>query len=321
MNLMRWFLALTALPALLCAQPAAAPKAASAPKPAPAAARKSALDKPTLEAYVRHLLLWNPQISVAISDPVPAPMAGFQEVKVTGSFQQVSLDEIFYVSSDGQKILRGSVYDVNRSPFAGDLEKIKTDLQPSMGTPGAAVVIVAFSDFQCAYCREAAKTLRENLLKTYPKEVRFYFKDFPLDQIHPWARTAAIAGRCVFRQKPEAFWTYHDWIFDKQPEITPENLAAKLGEWAGSNGIDAVQLSRCVEKRATEAEINRSVAEARALRVGSTPTLYINGRSVSGSLPWAQMKAIIDWELDYSKKTGETGEKCCELRLPVPGAK
>ena len=76
--------------------------------------------------------------------------------------------------------------------------------------------------------------LRENLLKTYPKEVRLYFKDFPIDQIHPWARPAAIAGRCVFRQNPQAFWDYHDWIFDKQAEITPENLRAKVMEWAAA---------------------------------------------------------------------------------------
>jgi hypothetical protein len=36
-------------------------------------------------------------------------------------------------------------------------------------------------------------------------------------------------------------------------------------------------------------------------------------------VPWEQLKQIIDWELDYSKKTGEAGEKCCELTLPVPG--
>jgi protein-disulfide isomerase len=316
---MRWILALSALPALLCAESPAPPKAAA--KPEPAAAKKSALDKATLEAYVRHLLLWTPQITVTVADPAPAPMAGFHEFKVTGSFQQVSLDEIFYVSADGQKIIRGTVYDVNHSPFAADLEKLKTDLQPSIGTPGAQVVIVAFSDFQCNFCREEAKTLRENLIKTYPKEVRLYFKDFPLDQIHPWARVAAIAGRCIFRQKPEAFWTYHDWIFDKQAEVTPENFSAKLGEWAGTNGIDGVQLARCVEKRATEPDVNRSVAEARALRVNSTPTLYINGRQVAGNVGWAQLKAIIDWELDHSNKTGEGGEKCCELRLPVPGAK
>ncbi|MBI4892428.1 MAG: DsbA family protein [Acidobacteria bacterium] len=279
------------------------------------------LDKAKIEAYVRHLLLWTPQITVTVADPLPGPLPGFQEVKVTGSYQQASLDEIFYVSLDGTKIVRGNVYDVDKSPFASELSKLKTDLQPSLGTPGAKVVIVAFSDFQCGYCKEEAKMLRTNLLQTYPKDVRLYFKDFPIEQIHPWAKAASLAGRCVFRQKPAAFWDFHDWIFEKQAEVTPENIKAKLGEWVQSKGLDAMQFTRCYDTRATEAEINRNLAEGRQLRVNSTPTLFINGRMVPGAVPWQQLKAIIDMEIDYAKRHPESGEKCCELTLPIPGKK
>ena len=81
-----------------------------------------------------------------------------------------------------------------------DLDKLKTEFQPSLGTPGAPVVLVAFSDFECPHCKDEATMLRQNLLSAYPTQVRLYFKDFPLEAIHPWAKTAAIAGRCVFRQ-------------------------------------------------------------------------------------------------------------------------
>ena len=57
------------------------------------------------------------------------------------------------------------------------------------------MVLVLFSDFQCNFCGKEAQMLRENLLKTYPEQVRLYFKDFPLEKIHPWAKTASIAGR------------------------------------------------------------------------------------------------------------------------------
>ena len=312
--------ALLVFGAAACGQAPARPATPAAGLPAPGQTVPG-FDKAKLEAYVRHLLLWGPQINVAVADPVPAPMPGYREVHVTGSFQQASLDEVFYVSLDGRKIIRGTVYDIDKSPFAGELAKLKTDLQPSFGTPGAKVVIVAFSDFQCGYCREEAKTLRANLLQAYPKDVRLYFKDFPIEQIHPWAKQASIAGRCVFRQNPAAFWDFHDWIFDKQAEITPQNLKAKLTEWIPTKGLDSMQFSRCFENRSTEAEVNRSIAEARALKVNSTPTLFVNGRMVPGSVPWPQMKAIIDWELDYASKHPDSGEKCCELTLPIPGKK
>jgi protein-disulfide isomerase len=285
----------------------------------PAPAKKSALDKATLEAYVRHLFVWGAPVQVKVDDPKPSPLPGFLEVKVTGSAGNASQEEVFYVSKDGRKIIRGFVYDVAANPFKPELDKLKTQSEPSFGTPGAPVVIVQFSDFQCPYCREEARMLRENLPGTYPKLVRVYFKDFPLDQIHPWARTAAIAGRCVFRQNAAAFWEYHDWIFDKQAEITPENLKAKVLEFAAARKLDPLQLGQCLEARATEADINRTSAEARALGVNSLPTLFINGRRITAQIAWPNLRQIIDYEIEYQKTAKNAGEDaCCEVKLPSP---
>src|SRR5690349_1138882 len=137
--------------------------------------KKSALDKPTLEAYVRHLFVWGPQIKVEISDAKPGPLPGTMEVGVRASAGQATQDEVFYISKDGQKMVRGTVFDVKENPFKGDLDKLKTDEAPNFGTPGAPVVLVLFSDFQCPYCKEEAKMLRTNILSAYPKQVRVYF--------------------------------------------------------------------------------------------------------------------------------------------------
>jgi protein-disulfide isomerase len=304
---------------ILCLAAAALPAPAQS---AAAPAKKSAFDKPTFEAYLRHQFLLPPQLKVSIEEPKPSELPGFHSVTVnvsdgTNPGQQVQ----FYVSKDGQKIVQGKVFDINQNPFASDLALLKTDFQPSLGTPGAPVVIVLFSDFQCTFCREEAQMLRQNLLTAYPTQVRLYFKDFPLEQIHPWAKPASIAGRCIFRLNPKAFWDYHDWIFDKQSEFTPENLKEKVTAWTAEKKLDGVQFSRCLDSRSPEPEIERNVSEARALRVDSTPTLFVNGRKVPGSTPWPQLKAIIDWELDYSKRTGFTPESCCEVKLPVPATK
>jgi protein-disulfide isomerase len=289
----------------------AAPPAAKPPA-------KTAFDKATFEAYVRHVFLWPPQVTVTVAEPTAAPFPGFKLVKVTGAAGAASQEETFYVSNDGQKILRGQVFDVTKSPFEDDLQKLKTDFQPSLGTAGAPVVIVLFSDFQCPMCKEEAKTIRENVIKAFPKDVRLYFKDLPLEAIHPWAKPGAMAGRCVFRQNPQAFWDYHDWIYEKQAEVTPENLRAKVLEWGTAKGLDTIQLGRCIDTKATETDVNKSIAEAKALRINATPTLFINGRRLEGNLPWQNLKAIIDWDLDYAKKTGTGGEQCCEVRLPSP---
>jgi protein-disulfide isomerase len=209
--------------ALLATGLSAAPPDKTAEKPADN--KKSAWDKPTFEAYVRHLNVWGPQITVEIADPKPSDMPGFSLVNVHASAGGASADFQYYVSKDGQKVVQGNLYDISQNPFKADLDKLKTDLQPSFGTPGAPVVLVEFSDFECPMCKEEAKTLRDNLLSAYPKQVRFYFLEFPLDQLHPWARAAAIAGRCIFRQNANAFWDYHDWIFAHQDEIKAETMS------------------------------------------------------------------------------------------------
>jgi len=172
-----------------------APKKVAAPAPAVQEKKASALDKTALEAYLRHLFVWPPPIQLTINDPKPGPMAGYYEVKIRGTSGAQMQDETFYVSYDGQKVVRGTVYDIAQNPFKPELDKIKTEGRPSFGTPGAPVVIAEFSDFECPYCKEEAKSLRDNLLKTYPNEVRLYFFDFPLEQIHPWAKAAAMDGR------------------------------------------------------------------------------------------------------------------------------
>jgi protein-disulfide isomerase len=283
--------------------------------------KKTAFDKATMEAYVRHLFVMPKQVNIEVADPVDSSVPGMKEVKVKATLGAQSGEYSFYVSADGQKIVQGTVYDVAKNPFAADLEKLKTEFQPSFGTPGAPVVLVLFSDFQCPYCKEEAKLLRDNLIKAYPKEVRVYFKDMPLEQIHPWARPASIAGRCVFRQNAVAFWDFHDWIFSKQSEMNAENLKGKVLEWASGKGLNSEQLTACIDNKVTDREIARNMEEAKALRVNQTPTLFINGRRLAGGLDWNSLKTLIDFELDYQKTAKNAGEEaCCSVELKTPFA-
>jgi protein-disulfide isomerase len=304
----RFLLCFTLLaPSLFCAPP---------DKPAE---KKTAFDKPTFEAYVRHLKVFGPQIKIEIADPKPSDMPGFSLVGVHASAGAASVDYQYYVSKDGQKIVEGTLYDIAQNPYKSQLDKLKTDLQPSFGTPGAPVVLVEFSDFECPVCKEEAKTLRDNLMSTYPKQVRFYFMEFPLDQLHPWARAAAIAGRCIFRQNASAFWDFHDWIFAHQEEVNAGNLKDKVLEFAKGKELDTLQLTRCLDNKETEAEVNKAQAMGKEVNVGATPTLFINGRPVVGRMDWPTLRNIIDYEIDYQKVAHNAGEDCgCEVTLPAP---
>src|SRR5580698_4324331 len=97
--------------------------------PARPADKISAFDKPTFEAYVRHLKVWGPQIKVDIADPKPSDMLGFSLVGVHASAGNASADFQFYVSKDGQKVVDGTLFDISQNPYKHELDKLKTDLQ------------------------------------------------------------------------------------------------------------------------------------------------------------------------------------------------
>lgn len=260
---------------------------------------KSALDKSALEAYLRHVELYRGTVTYKIDDPRPSKdLPGFSEVEVHLSFDGGTRDERYYVSKDGQILVNGDVYRINGNPFQTNLDRLSLADLPSLGPANAPVTIVEFGDLECPDCRMEAPILRHNVRETFASQVRLYFKDFPLGSIHPWARAAAIAGRCVYHQDAKAFWDFYDWIYENQQEIEPDNLNSKVLAWAGQNGLDARRLGGCIETEASEPEVDRSLAEGRSLGVRGTPTLFINGRKIGG-LAWPDLELVIRKELEY----------------------
>jgi protein-disulfide isomerase len=225
-------------------------------------------------------------------------LPGFSEVEVHLSFDGGTKDERYYVSKDGQILVIGDVYRINGNPFQTNLDRLSLADLPSLGPANAPVTIVEFGDLECPDCRMEAPILRHNVRETFASQVRLYFKDFPLGSIHPWARAAAIAGRCVYHQDAKAFWDFYDWIYENQQEIEPDNLNSKILAWAGQNGLDARRLGGCIETEASEPEVDRSLAEGRSLGVRGTPTLFINGRKIGG-LAWPDLELVIRKELEY----------------------
>lgn len=275
-------------------------------------------------AYLRYAEGWSDKVEAVMDDPKPSLYPGYAEVDVHLTFQKQQLDRVYYVAADGQHIISGTVYDLNQSPFKAALTKLDTAGAPSFGPASAPVTIVIFSDFECPYCREEAKTLRDSLPKKYPNEVRVVYKDFPLESVHTWAKRAAIAGHCVIQQNPQAFWPYHDYMYEHQKEISGANLDDKVLEFAKQQNLDALQLSSCVQNGATAKLVEENQAQGRALGVQQTPTLFLNGRQVAGAVPLEQLDLVIQMELSRKQQAGhgETAkkdEKCCEVSVPVVG--
>jgi len=167
------------------------------------------------------------------------------------------------------------------------------DSDPSIGNPKAQVTIVEFSDFQCPFCLRVAPTLKK-LRATYGDKVRVVWKDFPLTQIHPQAFKAGEAGHCAAEQGK--FWEYHDQLFGNQEALMPDDLK----KYAAAVGMDKERFNSCLDMSKHAEVVRDGVAQGTRLGINSTPTVFVNGRRVSGAQPYEVFAAAIDEEL--SKK-------------------
>src|SRR5262249_23145892 len=146
------------------------------------------------------------------------------------------------------------------------------------------------------------------LLPKYP-QVKFYFKDFPIEQIHPWARTAALAGRCAYAQNPKAFWKVYDSLYEAQELISASNAWDKALDFAGQAGLDQAAFKSCMASPEAAAAVEASVANAKVVEVTSTPTVFVNGRRVVGA-DAGTIERFIQFELaDRRAATATTAKK------------
>lgn len=161
---------------------------------------------------------------------------------------------------------------------------------PSKGPDGAPITIVEFSDFECPFCSRVNPTLAQ-VQQTYGDKVRIVFRQFPL-AIHANAQKAAEASLCAHAQGK--FWQMHDLMFTAQRELGVDQLKAK----ASQLGLDTESFNQCLDSGEYADEVRADMAEGTAAGVSGTPAMFINGIPISGAVPYEQVSAVIDAELD-----------------------
>lgn len=209
-------------------------------------------------------------------------VAGYAEKIRTGTLRP---SDLAFLSDYTPSTLAASL--VGSGEKVGGLD---TAASPSLGSKDAKVTIVEFADFGCPYSRQSAFTLR-SLASAYGDRIRYVYRDFPIVELHPEAELAAEAGKCA--QEQGKFWEFHDKLYLNQSDLSLANLL-KLAREANLN---EVAMKSCLSSHRKQAAVAEDYAAGLAAGVQGTPTFFVNGTRIPGSIPEETLKHIIDQAL------------------------
>ncbi len=262
------------------------------------------------------------EVTIVPSNITPVGDTCYRKIKFTstsGAEQRFAIS--LYLSPD-LRFLSRELMDSTTDPMKIDREankkllaKLDTDGSPEIGPRDAAVTITLFSDFECPFCRQQARILREEVLPSEP-DVRLVFKNLPLS-FHPWSEPAAELASCAAVQNGEAFWQLHDFLFAHQSEITPSSLRPMVTSYLSSiEGVKMDKFETCIDSSGPNAAVSRDLALAKDLGIEATPSLFVNTFRVNGVASAEQLQSLIRQVKRQSAPLSAT-----ETPAPQPGAK
>jgi Na+/H+ antiporter NhaA len=174
---------------------------------------------------------------------------------------------------------------------AEDLLDLSVDVDPDRdhirGPDDARVTLVEYGDFECPYCGQAEGVIRD-LLTSFGDDMRYVWRNLPLQDVHPSAQLAAEAAEAAAAQG--RFWEMHDLLLDHQGELTPRDLAG----YARELGLDTERFTDEMRTREYAPRVSEDVASADESGVGGTPTFFINGRRHYGAYDVASLTTAVE---------------------------
>jgi len=226
-----------------------------------------------------------------------------QQVEKLNAVQEVLRQEILAMQKQLQEIRALLQAGPAVAPAPAPQPPLPAELTiqgaPLKGSADAPVVIVEFSDFQCPFCGRHFNQTMELLDKEYIStgKVKYVFRHFPLERIHPQAFKASEAAECAFGQGK--FWEMHDRLFANQRMLMPPDLL----KHAEAVGLDGAKFASCLTGQTT-ARIRADLMLGAQAGVTATPNFFLGTtipggkikvtRKLNGAVPFATFKAAID---------------------------
>ena len=256
-----------------------------------------------VERRVRAQYSLPPDVKVIVGTLRSSEFPNYDALTVSIASRTKKQDFEFLLARDHKTLVRLTKFDLSSDPYAEIMKKIDVSGRPTRGNKDAKVTVVNYDDFECPFCSGMHKTLFPGLFKEYGDRVLFIYKDYPLEEIHPWAVHAAVNANCLGAQSGDAYWDYADTLHGNQDSIKAkgrDGWSAELDRLANAQGqrhnLDVPKLQACV-KAQDETAVRASMREGETIGVDATPTMFINGQKLDGAVPADEVRQALDQAL------------------------
>ena len=242
-----------------------------------------------------------PGMEISLGAPSRGLYSAFYEVPVALHEGARDVSTNIYLTSDRHTLVVGLIFPIHALPRPGILNSISLTNTPSQGSDGAPITIVEFADLQCPECARMHAFFNDVLIPKYGNKIRIFYKEFPIVAIHNWAWNAAIASKCVYEIRPDAFLRFRTLVFQKQSTITAATAKSALLDAGEAVGVKQAELGACLEKPDAKSLVEQDVREGKLLEVATTPTLEVNGRIVVGMPDEKYLYKVLDDALSHKQ--------------------
>jgi protein-disulfide isomerase len=148
-----------------------------------------------------------------------------------------------------------------------------SDRDQQTGNLQAKITLVEYGDYQCPHCGHAHPLLKR-LLKEMGPDIRFVFRNFPLQEIHPAAYMAALAAEAAAKQ--QRFWPMHDLIFENQKHLNGHSFV----DFAEKLQLNMQQFAQDWKSDDIQAKVEADFESGIRSGVNGTPTFFVNGEKL-----------------------------------------
>jgi len=169
-----------------------------------------------------------------------------------------------------------------------------TNYDISTDPNGTKVTLIEYADFQCPGCGHYYPIVKK-LLHDEGGKIRYIYRMFPLPQIHKNAMISSQAGYAAYLQGK--FFEMEDLLFTNQnlwANLDDAGARNTFNDYAKQLNLDLTKFQKDIDAQPTKNFINKEEDTGVNAGVNSTPTFFVNGKSITLPNTYEEFKSLAE---------------------------